>query len=125
MTGVVLELEPDGLRELHWHPTPDDCQYVIEGRIDVTLFGSHGRYRIETLNQGDVGYIPQGYGHSIENVGTKVARILLAFNSGHYAGIDLSQWIASNPDYLLAANFNQPDNVIEKLPRARVFIAPH
>ena len=32
----------------------------------MTLFGSHGRYRTETLNKGDVGYIPQGYGHSIE-----------------------------------------------------------
>ena len=33
------------------------------------MFGSHGRYRTETLDKGDVGYIPQGYGHSIENVG--------------------------------------------------------
>ena len=40
-------------------------------RVNVTLFGSHGRFRTETLQQGDVGYIPQGYGHSIENVGER------------------------------------------------------
>ncbi len=63
VTGVILELQPGGLRELHWHPTADEWQYVIEGNISVTMFGSGGRYRIETMEKGDVGYIPQGYGH--------------------------------------------------------------
>ena len=71
MTGVVLELEPGALRELHWHPNADEWQYVLSGQFSVTLFGSHGRYRNETLNKGDVGYIPQGFGHSIENIGTR------------------------------------------------------
>ena len=39
------------------------------------MFGSHGRYRHRDLQKGDVGYIPQGYGHSIENVGGKPGRI--------------------------------------------------
>ena len=58
MTGVVLDLEPGGLRELHWHPNADEWQYVIDGDFSVSLFGSHGRYRIETLSKGDVAYIP-------------------------------------------------------------------
>src|SRR5207253_7641444 len=89
ITGVILDLEPGGLRELHWHPSADEWQYVIEGRVRVTLFGSHGRYRTETLDQGDVGYIPQGYGHSIENVGGTRSRLLIGFNTGHYEAIDL------------------------------------
>jgi oxalate decarboxylase len=125
ITGVILDLAPGGLRELHWHPTSDEWQYVIDGRVGVTLFGSHGRYRIETLDKGDVGYIPQGYGHSIENLGNdKPARILIAFNTGHYAAIDLSQWIAANPTYVLAANFGKPESLFEKFPRHRVFISP-
>src|SRR5262245_38893313 len=76
VTGVVLDLEPGGLRELHWHPTSDEWQYVISGQVSVTLFGSGGRYRTETLNAGDVGYIPQGFGHSIENAGASPARVL-------------------------------------------------
>ena len=71
ITGVILDLEPGALRELHWHPTADEWQYVIDGEISVTMFGSHGRFRTETLDKGDVGYIPQGYGHSIENIGSK------------------------------------------------------
>lgn len=124
ITGVLLDLEAGGLRELHWHPNADEWQYIVDGSVSVTMFGSHGRFRTETLNQGDVGYIPQGYGHSIENTGDKLARILIAFNTAHYQAIDLSQWLASNPDYLLAAHFNQPEAVIQKLPRERLFIVP-
>src|SRR5262249_16722580 len=59
VTGVILDLDPGALRELHWHPTADEWQYVIAGNVSVTLFGSHGRYRTETLARGDVGFIPQ------------------------------------------------------------------
>ncbi len=124
VTGVILDLEPSGLRELHWHPTADEWQYVIEGNVSVTMFGSHGRYRTETLNKGDVGYIPQGYGHSIENVGDTRCRVLIGFNTGHYEAIDLSTWIAGNPVDVLATNFSKPASLFEKFPRDRVFIAP-
>jgi oxalate decarboxylase len=123
ITGVVLELEPGALRELHWHPTADEWQYLIEGKVTVTLFGSGGRYRTETLEKGDVGYIPQGYGHSIENVGDNRCRILIGLNTGVYEAIDLSQWIAGNPLDVLATNFGKPASLFEKFPRKDVFIA--
>ncbi len=123
VTGVVLELEPGGLRELHWHPTADEWDYVIEGNLSITLFGSHGRFRTEVLEKGDVSYIPQGYGHSLENVGNKPCRVLIGFNTGVYATIDLSQWIAGNPLDVLATNFSQPASLFEKFPHKDVFIA--
>jgi oxalate decarboxylase len=124
VTGVILDLEPGALRELHWHPTSDEWQYIIEGQVSVTLFGSHGRYRTETLNKGDVGYIPQGYGHSVENIGSSNCRVLIGFNTGHYAAIDLSEWLAGNPVDVLATNFSKPAALMEKLPHNRVFISP-
>ena len=123
ITGVVLDLDPGALRELHWHPNADEWQYVIAGRVSVTLFGSHGRYRIETLETGDVGYIPQGYGHSIENVGDTPSRVLIGFNSGTFEAIDLSQWIAGNPADVLVTNFGLPPALVGKLPKKDVFIA--
>lgn len=124
ITGVVLDLEPGGLRELHWHPTADEWQYVIEGEVSVTMFGSHGRYRTERLSRGDAGYIPQGFGHSIENVGRTKSRMLIGFNTGVYQTIDLSQWIAGNPADVLATNFSQPESLFERFPKSDVFIAP-
>jgi oxalate decarboxylase len=123
ITGAILELDAGALRELHWHPTADEWQYVIVGEVSVTMFGSGGRYRIETMEKGDVGYIPQGYGHSLENVGEKPCRILIGFNSGIYETIDLSQWIAGNPVDVLATNFSKPASLFEKFPRVDVFIA--
>jgi len=95
---------------------------VLSGKFNVTMFGSGGRWREETLSQGDVGYIPQGFGHSIENVGAEKARILIVFNSGHYQTIDLSQWIAGNPVDILATNFSVDESVFEKFPRKDVFL---
>ena len=123
ITGVILDLEPGALRELHWHPNADEWQYVIDGDLSVTLFGSHGRFRIEQLHAGDAAYIPQGYGHSVENVGDKAARVLIGLNSGTYETIDLSQWIAGNPADVLATNFSQPAELFAKFPHHDVFLA--
>jgi oxalate decarboxylase len=124
IAGVILDLDPGGLRELHWHPNADEWQYVIDGQFSVTMFGSHGRYRTETLDQGDAGYIPQGFGHSVENVGGKPGRMLIALNSGQYQAIDLSLWLAGTPAYLLADHFGKPKALFETFPKERVFIAP-
>jgi len=123
ITGVVLELEPGALREPHWHPNADEWQYVIEGQVDISMFGAHGRYRTERFSAGDVGYVPQGYGHAIENTGNTPARILIGFNTGIYESIDLSQWIAGNPVDVLATNFGKPASLFEKFPKKDVFIA--
>lgn len=122
ISGAILELDPGALRELHWHPTADEWQYVLEGRVSVSMFGSGGRYRTEVLDNGDVGYIPQGYGHSLENVGDKPCRVLIGFNSGVYEDIDLTEWIAGNPVDVLATNFGKPAALFEKFPRKDVFI---
>jgi oxalate decarboxylase len=123
VTGAVIELEPGGLRELNWHPNADEWQYILDGQVSMTLFGAKGRYRIETFDQGDVGFVPQGYGHSIENVGNKAARVLVAFNSGIYEEIDLTEWMAGNPPDVLSTNFGEPASLFEKFPRRDVFIA--
>ncbi len=122
ITGAILELDPGALRELHWHNTADEWQYVYEGKISATLFGANGRYRTETLEKGDVAYIPQGYGHSIENVGDKPCRVLIGFNAGIYEEIDLSEWIAGNPPDVLATNFGKPPALFQEFPKKDVFI---
>jgi len=119
----VLELEAAALRELDWHPNADEWHYLLSGRVRVTLFGSRGRYREESLDAGDVGYIPQGYGHSIENVGCDTARILIAFNAGSYETIDLSQLLAAQPVDVLATNFGQAAATFRAFPKADVFIS--
>ena len=124
MTGVILDLHAGSLRELHWHPHANEWLYFISGNARMGLFGSHGRHRIEEFSAGDAGYIPQGFGHYIENTGDTSCRILIVFDSGDYQEISLSTWLASNPNKIVADNFKIPDAVAAKLPDHRVFIAP-
>jgi oxalate decarboxylase len=87
------------------------------------MFSSHGRYRTEVFEAGDTGYIPMGYGHSIENASdTEPAEVLIGFNTGQYQGINLSTWLAANPSYLLEANFALPPDVTQKLPWRQQFV---
>jgi oxalate decarboxylase len=117
VTGALLRIKPGGLRELHWHPNADEWQYYIAGRARMTVFGSHGRARTDQFESGDVGYVPQGYGHYIENIGSEDLEVLLALNNGTYESISLTAWMAGNPPGLLAANFGVPQTVFAGFPK--------
>jgi oxalate decarboxylase len=124
ITGIILDLQPGALRELHWHPHANEWLYFISGTAHVGLFGSHGRYRIEEFSTGDAGYIPQGFGHFIENTTDTTCRILIALDSGEYQEISLSTWLASNPNTIVADNFKISDALAGQLPDHRLFIVP-
>ena len=124
MAGSVIELEPGGLRELHWHPNADEWQYYLSGRAQMGVFLSQGEAVTEEFEAGDVGYAPMGAGHYILNTGTEVCRLLIGFNSGHYQAIDLSAWLATNPASTVAANLGLPEEILAKLPRDHRFIVP-
>jgi len=122
MTGALLNLERGALRELHWHPNADEWQYVLSGKIRLTVFASHGLATAVELRSGDIGFAPMGYGHALENVGDGPAELILVFNSGDYQEISLSTVLATQPAYLLETNFHLPKAVIDKLPKRLEFI---
>lgn len=113
ITGALMRIKPGGLRELHWHPNADEWQYYIGGRARMSVFGSNGRVRMEEFNAGDVGYVPQGYGHYIENAGSEDLELLIVLNNGTYESISLANWIGANPHLLLATNFEVPESTFK------------
>ena len=123
LAGVSMRPNPGGIRELHWHPNAGEWQYIVRGRARIGVFGSERRARDEEFRQGDVGHVPRGYGHFIENVGDEPLRVLIGFNSGDYQEISLSPWLAANPEAIVADNFRIADAIVERLPKQRVFIA--
>lgn len=124
LAGVSMRLAPGGMRELHWHPNADEWQYYISGTAEMTVFLAQGQAVTELFAAGDVGYVPMGAGHYIKNTGSEVCRLLLGFNSGYYQAIDLSNWLASNPQALLAGNFGISAELAAKLPAAERFMVP-
>ena len=113
ITGALMRIKPGGMRELHWHPNADEWQYYIGGRARMSVFGSNGRVRTEEFNAGDVGYVPQGYGHYIENAGSADLELLIVLNNGNYESISLANWIGANPHLLLATNFEVPESTFK------------
>jgi oxalate decarboxylase len=117
MTGALMRIKPGGMRELHWHPNADEWQYYIKGRGRMSVFGSHGRTRTDEFGAGDVGYVPQGYGHYIENIGSEDLDVVIVFNSGIYQSISLTAWMAGNPHLLLSTNFGVPASTFADFPK--------
>jgi oxalate decarboxylase len=123
LTSVRMDLEPGALREMHWHPNSDEWQYYTKGRSRVGIFGAHGRVEMAEFGPGDVCFIPQGFGHWVEQIGGDATQIVILFNNALYTEISLSQWLAANPARLLEDNFGVTAEAIDKLPKAALGIA--
>jgi len=123
MTGALMHVKPGGLRELHWHPRADEWQYYISGRGRMSVFGSRGRSRTDEFGPGDIGFIPAGYGHYIENIGNEDLVVVIAFNNGIYESISLTAWMASNTPQLLATNFEVNESAFANFPKGEIAIA--
>ncbi len=91
VAAALVEVEPGGLRELHWHPNADEWQYYIDGEARMTVFASEGKARTFDYRAGDVGYVPHAMGHYIENTGSTTLRFLEMFRSDRFADISLKQ----------------------------------
>ncbi len=120
MTGALLVIKPGGLRELHWHPNAAEWQYYLKGNGRMTVFGSHGRARTDDFAAGDVGYVPQGFGHYIENTGETDLEVVLVLNNATYQSISITSWMSSTPDLLLATNFKVPEATFAAFPSGEV-----
>jgi oxalate decarboxylase len=106
IAAALVEVEPGGLREMHWHPNTDEWQYYIEGQGRMTVFASSGKARTFDYQGGDVGYVPFAMGHYIENTGDTPLRFLEMFRSDRFADISLNQWMALVPPELVQAHLN-------------------
>lgn len=119
IAAALVEVEPGGMRELHWHPTTDEWQYYIEGSGRMTVFAAEGRARTFDYQAGDVGYVPFAMGHYIENTGSTRLRFLEMFRSDHYADVSLKQWLALTPPRLVRDHLNLNQRMMSALKKEK------
>ena len=106
IAAALVEVDPGGMREMHWHPTNDEWQYYISGQARMTVFASSGIARTFDYQAGDVGYVPFAMGHYIENTGDETVRFLEMFRSNRFADLSLNQWMGLTPPELVQAHLN-------------------
>ncbi|MHB2207674.1 oxalate decarboxylase family bicupin [Methylobacterium sp. CM6257] len=124
IAAALVEVEPGGLRELHWHPNGDEWQYYLSGKGRMTVFGSESKARTFDYQAGDVGYVPFAMGHYIENTGDTTLTFLEMFRSPRYADISLTQWLALTPHPLVQAHTGMDPKLVEALPEVKAPVVP-
>src|SRR5438132_5977903 len=124
IAAALVEVDPGGMRELHWHPNTDEWQYYIEGQGRMGVFGASGQARTFDFQAGDVGYVPFAMGHYIENTGSEPLRFLEMFRSSYYADVSLDQWIALTPSELVQAHLRIDARTIDALRQDKKPIVP-
>lgn len=122
IAAVYVEIEPGGMRELHWHPRSDEWQYYIAGKARMTVFASGENSRTFDYQAGDVGYVPQTMGHYIENTGTETVRYLEMFTGPRYTDVSLSQWLAVIPPELVKDHLKLSDDTIAKFNKKKLVV---
>jgi oxalate decarboxylase len=119
IAAALVEVEPGGMRELHWHPNVDEWQYYIAGQARMTVFASQNNARTFNFQAGDVGAVPFPMGHYIENIGTTTLKFLEIFRSDYFADVSLAQWLSFTPHELVRAHLNIDESLLAKIPASK------
>lgn len=122
--AALVELEPGGLREVHWHPNGDEWLYVIEGQARMGVFAGQGQARTFDLQAGDVGYVPVAMGHYLENTGSTSFRFLETFKSDRFIDFSLDTWMAATPAGLVQAHLKLDPKVMSALRTNKALVVP-
>jgi oxalate decarboxylase len=124
ISAALVEVEPGGMREMHWHPNTNEWQYYIEGQARMGVFAASGQARTFDFMAGDVGYVPFATGHYIENTGTTTLRFLEVFKSSYYADVSLNQWLALTPPELVQAHLKLDPQALAALHKQKFPVVP-
>jgi oxalate decarboxylase len=124
IAAALVEVNPGGMREMHWHPNADEWQYYIEGTGRMTVFASSGDARTFDYRAGDVGFVPLAMGHYVENTGDTPLRFLEMFKSSYFADVSLNQWMALTPPAMVRGTLNLDAQTIDKLRKTKAPVVP-
>lgn len=124
ISAALVEVQPGGLRELHWHPNTNEWQYYLEGEGRMGVFAASGQARTFDFRAGDVGYVPFAMGHYVENTGNTPLRFLEVFKSDIYADVSLNQWLALTPPELVSAHLKLDPQAMAAFRKQKLPIVP-
>jgi len=124
ISAALIEIEPGGTRELHWHPLADEWLYFLSGEARMGVYGANGNAGTFDYQPGDVGYVPRPMGHYVVNQGTTTLRFLGVFRSDRVEELGLSKLLALTPHELVRAHLHIDESVLAKIPVRETPIVP-
>jgi oxalate decarboxylase len=124
ISAALVEVEPGGLRELHWHPNSDEMQYYIAGESRMTVYASGATAGTFDYQPGDVGYVPKSMPHYIQNTGKTLLRFLEVWKTNRFSDVSLRQWLAFTPFEIVQANLKIDKSVLKDIPTRKTPLLP-
>ncbi|KAL4772942.1 RmlC-like cupin domain-containing protein [Aspergillus nidulans var. acristatus] len=116
IAATIVELEPRGLRELHWHPNAEEWLYFHKGTGRATVFIGDSKARTFNFAAGDTAVFPDNSGHYIENISDDEPLVWLEFyKSDRVADISLAQWLALTPAETVANTLKIDIEVVKQI----------
>ncbi len=124
ISAAFVEVEPGGMRELHWHPNANEAQYYIAGQARMTVFAADATAGTFDYQPGDVGFVPRNMGHYIENTGTTKLQFLELWRTDKFADVSLRQVLAFTPFDLVQAHLKIDRSVLANIPTHKTPVVP-
>ncbi len=112
-----LLLNPEGIREPHWHPNAHELNYLIKGRALISLLSPDGSFEKFEMQEGMLSFLPRGYIHHIETVGDTPAHFAVFFSNKDPSDIGLSGALGAFSNELLASLFGVASSYFDKMPK--------
>jgi oxalate decarboxylase len=106
-----------GVREPHWHPNCAELNYVVTGRVKMTVVSPDDDVDTFELSAGEVSYIPTAYFHHIESLVEEEVEMCVFFNHEMPGDNGIAASVSGFSSELLAKVFGRPAATFESLPR--------
>lgn len=117
MASSLVDLEPGGLRGLHWHNTAAEIGFVVKGEALLTVVDWNNNAEVTTLQAGDIYSVPVGLGHSLACLGSEPCRIVAVYDDGTTVesnAFNATDWIQAEPGNILSAILNLPGEQLQR-----------
>ncbi|CAK4033319.1 oxalate decarboxylase, secreted [Lecanosticta acicola] len=121
---ALFTIKPGAMRELHWHTTSDEWDYIISGQGRLTVYQAPTSSRTFDFQAGDTGYVPVVTAHYLENTGTEDLVYLEVLQAPTYNDISVAQWLGLTPKQVVKDHLGFSDDTLSRLPHIKPFILP-
>jgi oxalate decarboxylase len=119
-----VTVKPGGMRELHWHPNANEWSYFLQGKGRMTVFFTAAKARTMDFNAGDIGYVPQTFGHYVENIGDTDLVFIEVFKAARFQDLSLSTWVTHAPEQLVMDHLRISADTLHSIPTGNSTIVP-
>jgi len=122
--AALFTIQPGAMRELHWHTSSDEWNFIISGQGRLTVFVAPEASQTFDFNAGDVGYVPVPNAHYLENTGTTDLVYLEVLQATSYQDVSVAQWLGLTPKHVVSDHLGFSEDTLNRLPKIKPFILP-